>query len=352
MFEKIRKMSAANMSCEPKKPKLPQAQFLSLILVIIALVATVSSSSYVQAEDTQCSHRGLLDTQFCDDNRDMVADLPLDSSKWVNPDTIFFSYVPVEDPALYKGMFKSFLNHLEAVTGKHVRYFSAQSYAAQIEALRSGRLHVAGLSTGSTPFGVNLAGFHPFAIMGTKEGEYGYKMQVIVPADSDITSLQELKGKTVAHTEQASNSGNQAPRALLAKQGIVPGQDYDVIYSGGHDRSIMGVANKDYAAAPIASSVLDRMADRGAVDKDKIRVIYETQSFPTTSFGFAHNVHPRLALLIQKAFFTFEFAGTKLGEEFSDVDRFIPITYKHNWDVIRTIQEMNDVEYTRENIGG
>ncbi len=352
MAQKFRRISTSNMSNELKKRKLTKVHFLSLFQVITAFVATVCSAPYVQAEDTHCRHRGLLDTQFCDDNRDMVADLPLDSSRWANPDTIFFSYVPVEDPALYKGMFESFLNHLEAVTGKHVRYFSAQSYAAQIEALRSGRLHVAGLSTGSTPFGVNLSGFHPFAIMGTEEGEYGYKMQVIVPADSAITSLQDLKGKTVAHTEQASNSGNQAPRALLAKQGIIPDKDYEVIYSGGHDRSIMGVANKDYAAAPIASSVLDRMAERGAVDKDKIRIIYETQSFPTTSFGFAHNVHPRLALLIQKAFFTFEFAGTKLGQEFSDVDRFIPITYKHNWDAIRTIQEMNGVEYTKENIGG
>lgn len=352
MFKKLGKISLASISCEVKKLKLPQAHFLSFFLVITVVVALVCSASYVHAENTQCSYRGLLDKQFCDDNRDMLADLPLDNSQWANPDTIFFSYVPVEDPALYKGMFESFLKHLEAVTGKHIRYFSAQSYAAQIEALRSGRLHVAGLSTGSTPFGVNLAGFHPFSIMGTEEGEYGYKMQVIVPSDSAITSLQDLKGKTVAHTEQASNSGNQAPRALLAKQGIVPGKDYEVIYSGGHDRSIMGVAHKDYAAAPIASSVLDRMADRGAVDKDKIRIIYETQSFPTTSFGFAHDLHPRLALLIQKAFFTFEFAGTKLGKEFSDVDRFIPITYKHNWEAIRTIQKMNDIKYTKENIGG
>jgi phosphonate transport system substrate-binding protein len=212
---------------------------------------------------------------------------------------------------------------------------------------------VAGLSTGSTPFGVNIGGFDPFAIMGTDAGEYGYKMQVIVPADSDIDSIEDLKGKTVAHTEQASNSGNQAPRALLESQfGIVPGEDYEVTYSGGHDRSILGVANGDYAAAPIASSVMDRMAERGAVDMDNIRIIHESQSFPTTSFGFAHNLHPNLKRLVQKAFFTFEFEGTKLGEEFADVDRFIPITYKNNWGVIRTIQEQNDVKYTKENISG
>lgn len=322
----------------------------SLVLLLLTATVLVTFFAHPAKADEQCSHRGELDERYCDDNRDMVADLPLDSSKWVNPDTLVFSYVPVEDPALYRGMFKPFLMHLENVTGKNVRYYSAQSYAAQIEALRSGRLHVAGLSTGSTPFGVNIAGFKPFAIMGTEEGEYGYKMQIIVPDESSITSLQDLKGKTVAHTEQASNSGNQAPRALLSKRGVKPGEDYEVSYSGGHDRSILGVANGDYAAAPVASSVLDRMADRGAVDMDEIRIIHESRTFPTTSFGYAHNLHPNLVRLIQKAFFSFDFAGTQLDKEFSDVDRFIPISYRNDWQVIRTIQEQNNVDYTRENI--
>lgn len=332
--------------------KFTAAGALTRGLTVAAVVGLAAATSPAAAQDTACAYRGKLAERYCDDNRDMVADLPLDEAEWTDPDTLIFSYVPVEDPAIYKGMFQPFMDHLEAVTGKNVRFFSAQSYAAQIEALRSGRLHVAGLSTGSTPFGVNIGGFNPFAIMGTDAGEYGYKMQVIVPADSDITELADLKGKTVAHTEQASNSGNQAPRALLAKRGIVPGEDYEVVYSGGHGRSILGVANGDYAAAPIASSVLDRMADRGAVDRSRIRVIHESQSFPTTSFGHAHNLHPSLALLVRKAFFTFEFAGTKLGAEFADVDKFIPITYQHNWGVIRTIQEMNDVEYTSDNISG
>lgn len=319
---------------------------LAVVSALLLLGPWLAGSAWAQM--TECSHRGDLDRQFCDDDRDLVADLPLDKSEWLNPDVIFFSYTPVEDPAVYINMFEPFLEHMEEVTGRRVRYFSAQSYAAQIEAMRSGRLHVAGISTGPTAFGVNLAGYVPFSIMGAAGGQYGYRMQLIVPADSSIESVQDLKGKTVAHTEESSNSGNQAPRAILSSMGVVPGEDYEVIYSGGHDRSILGVANKDYAAAPIASSVLDRMADRGVVDRSKLRVIYQTDPFPTTSFGLAHNLDPTLALLIQKAFFTFEFEGTPLGEEFTDVDRFIPITYKQHWRVIRTIQKQNDVQYTRE----
>ena len=319
-----------------------------------ALVAGAGlSAQTATAQMTECDHRGKLADRYCDMDRDLTADLPLDEDEWTNPDTLIFSYVPVEDPAIYKETFAPFMEHLEEVTGKDVRFFSAQSYAAQIEALRSGRLHVAGLSTGSTPFGVNIAGFNPFAIRADGNGEYGYKMQVITPADSDIEEIADLEGKTVAHTEQASNSGNQAPRALLESQfGIVPGEDYEVTYSGGHDRSILGVANGDYAAAPVASSVLGRMVDRGAVDMDDIRVIHASQTFPTTAFGHAHNLHPRVQLLVQKAFYTFDFEGTSLGEEFGQDNQFIPITYKQHWNVIRTIQDQNEVEYTTDNISG
>ena len=73
----------------------------------------------------------------------------------------------------------------------------------------------------------------------------------------------------------SSNSGNQAPRALFTELGVEPDKDYKVAYSGKHDNSIMGVANKDYDAAPIASTVLDRMAEKSVVNRDDLRIIWE-----------------------------------------------------------------------------
>ena len=40
-------------------------------------------------------------------------------------------------------------------------FYQVQSNAAEIEAMRSGRLHVGGFSTGPTAFAVNLAGAVP-----------------------------------------------------------------------------------------------------------------------------------------------------------------------------------------------
>ena len=96
-----------------------------------------------------CKHRGELDTMYCDDNNDMVADPPADAKKWKNPSTIVFTYTPVEDPAVYENIFKPFTTHLAKCLDKKVVFYQVQSNAAEIEAMRSGRLHVAGFSTGT-----------------------------------------------------------------------------------------------------------------------------------------------------------------------------------------------------------
>lgn len=313
-----------------------------------ATVLGLTATSASQAQE--CSNRGDLDSMYCDENNDLVADRPEDSSKLVNPDTLVFAYTPVEDPAIYEDIWQPFIDHLEEVTGKEVRFFAVQSNSAEVEAMRSGRLHIAGFSTGPTPFAVNLAGAVPFAIMGTEDGRFGYTLQLYTRKDSGIDDIEDLKGKRVAHTSPTSNSGNQAPRALFPNQGLVPDEDYEVVYSGSHDQSMLGVVAGDYDAAPVASEVVDRMADRDLYDPSEVKILYESRPFPTTSYAHAHNLAPELVEKIKEGFFSFELAGTELGEEFAGVDTFIPIDYKEDWEVIREIQEANGVTYTPENL--
>ena len=323
---------------------------LSAVLGVFALSLAIGA---INPASAACKNRGDLDVRYCDDNGDLVADTPTDSSKWVNPDTLIFSYTPVEDPSVYENVFTEFMDYLTKKTGKKVKWYGAESYAAQVEAMRSGRLHVAGISTGPTVFGVNLAGYVPIAIMGKHDGRFGYRLQLITHKSTDIKKVSDLKGRKVAHVTPSSNSGNQAPRALFKSMGVVPDKDYKVMYSGKHDNSIMGVANKDYDAAPIASSVLDRMHDKGIVNKDDLRIIWQSKLFPTTSYGYAHNLHPDLQKKITEAFLTFDWTGTALQKEFGKKsDRFIPITFKEHWTDIRTIQKTNGTKYTDESLKG
>lgn len=306
--------------------------------------------SVTAAAAQECAERGALDALYCDANGDLVADAPTDPAELNDPNTLVFAYTPVEDPAVYADIWAPFIAHLEGATGKDVQFFAVQSNSAEVEAMRSGRLHIAGFSTGPTPFAVNLAGAVPFAIMGAEDGQFGYRLQVFTQADSDIQEVSDLAGRRVAHTSPTSNSGNQAPRALFPGLGVIPDEDYEVVYSGSHDQSMLGVVAGDYDAAPVASEVVDRMAERGLYDTADVRKIWESDPFPTTSFTLAHDLDPELANTIKEAFFSFEFEGTALGDEFEGVSKFVPITYQDQWAVIREIQASNGVEYTPQGL--
>lgn len=293
--------------------------------------------------------RGTLDVRYCDVDGDLLADTPTDPSQLVDPDTLIFAFTPVEDPAVYKDAWSDFLVHLEKVTGKKTVFFPVQSNAAQIEAMRSGRLHIAGFNTGSNPLAVNCAGFNPFTIMASLDGSFGYEMEIITFPGSGIEKVEDIKGKQLAFTSPTSNSGFKAPSAILkADFGMVPEQDFEAVFSGKHDNSILGVANKDYMAASIANSVMKRMISRDVIKPDQVISIYKSQTFPTTGYGVAHNLTPELKAKVEEAFFTFEWEGTSLEKEFekSNEGQFLKMTYKEFWDVIRKIDTANGVSYS------
>lgn len=307
---------------------------------LAASLLAVTASFAVNATD--------LSPRFTDANGDMVADAPTDASKWVDPNTLVFAYTPVEDPAVYAEVWDGFLKHMEAVTGKRVQFFPVQSNAAQLEAMRAGRLHVAGFNTGSNPLAVNCAGFVPFTMMAREDGTFGYEMEIITRPDSGISTIEDIRGRSLAFTAPTSNSGFKAPSALLeAEFSMVAEVDFTPSFSGGHDNSILGVINRDYDAAAIANSVLKRMISRDVVKPDSYTTIYTSQTFPTTGYGTVYNLKPELAEKVKEAFFSYEWEGSALQEEFknSGEAQFIPITYQEHWAVVRTIDQAMGTTY-------
>ena len=313
------------------------------LAAVVAGVAVLAAATTSAAQDCP---RGTLDKRFCDRDGDLVADPPADAKRFVDPATLVFAYTPVEDPEVYRSVWDGFIQHMTKVTGKKVVFFAVQSNAAQIEAMRAGRLHIAGFNTGSNPLAVNCAGMVPFAMMASKDGSYGYEMEIITHVDSGIVKPADLKGRTLAFTSPTSNSGFKAPSALLkAEFGLVAERDFKPAFSGKHDNSILGAVNKDYDAAAIANSVLTRMIARKIVDGTKIRSIYKSQTFPTTGYGYVYTLKPELAAKVKEAFFSFPWEGSKLKAEFKKEDTFVPITYTQHWEVIRKIDAANGVSY-------
>jgi len=317
------------------------------LFVVVVLLPLLSLAGFGCGAplDRDCPH-GHLDVRYCDRDGDLVADSPDESELLLDPTTLIFAYTPVEDPAQFREVWEGFLDHMEATVDRPVRFFPVQSNAAQIEAMRAGRLHVAGFNTGSVPLAVNCAGFVPMTMMAREDGSHGYEMEILAHADGDIRSVEDLRGRTLAFTSPTSNSGYKAPSVLLEEEfDLLPGRDFEVTFSGRHDNSVLGVLHGDYEAAAVANIVIDQVLARGVGDPENLRVLYRSQTFPTTAYGVSNRLEPELAERVRRSFRTFEWEGTALATEFAPETRFIPITYENHWQVIRRIDQASGVEW-------
>ena len=308
-----------------------------------ALLAAAACGTLASAQEA-CPNRGELDAAYCDANKDLVADTPSDPKKLKNPGTLVFSFTPLEDPTVYEKAFDPFVKYLAQCSGKKTVFFSVQSNSAQIEAMRSGRLHLAFFSTGTTNFAVNIAGAVPFAIRADDQGPHGFNLILITRKDSPIQKIADLKGKKVAHTSPSSTSGNAAPRALFPALGVTPEKDYQVLFSGKHDQSIMGVLSGDYDAAPVASDIFHQMAKRGVIKEDDFRIIYTSAKFPVNSLAYAHDLEPALRDKIVKCVYDYKF-DPELTKGMEGATHFAPISYLKDWAIVRQVGEAAGESY-------
>ncbi len=325
--------------------KIVMNRLLLLTTLVIALCSAVACERVGDWVEGECEDGQLDQPRYCDRTGDLVADRSPDGERWLDPETLIFAYTPVEDPSQYREAWEGFLSHLEEVTGRNVQFFAAQSNAAQIEAMRAGRLHIAGFSTGAVPLAVNCAGFIPAAMMAMGQ-TYGYEMELITHVDSGIESIEDIKGRSLAFTSPTSNSGFKTPTVLLQEEyDLIAERDYEVAYSGGHDNSLIGVHRRDYDVAAVANEVTNRIMDRGRVPREEIRVLYTSDTFPTTGFGTVYNLTPELTEKIREAFFTFPWEGSALQQEFP-ADQFLPITYQEHWSMIRQVDGVFEDGYS------
>jgi phosphonate transport system substrate-binding protein len=280
---------------------------------------------------------------FADKDDDLVADPPEDPTKLIAPEVLVFSYVAGETERITQDDWQPLLARLAEKTGREVNYVRYDTSDEQLKALRDGELHIVGLNTGAVPLAVQRDGFVPVCTFGREDGSYGITMKVLVPADSPIKILADIKDHKVTFTRPDSNSGCKALLVLLREDyNLQPDRDYTWGFSRGHEESIKDVAAEKAQVAPVASDILAGMVEQGEVDPDAFRSIHESERFPPAAIGVAYNLTPELRDAILEALVGFELRGTglegKLGG--SDVTKVVPVNYKEDWANARKIDQL------------
>lgn len=285
-----------------------------------------------------CRHRGSLAQEYCDEDYNLVADLPKDPQFHLSPSPLIISIPPTENKISYRESFEDFFQYLESCLDRPIIFYPMHSNEAEVEAMRTGKIHLASFSSGTTIAAVNRAGAVPFAVKGDHEGARFVQLLVLVRHDSPYQTLTDLKNSRVAHVNQHSSTGHLMPLALFPNEGIIPGIDYQIIFTNKHHRSISGVKSGDYHAATITSEIFERMIERQEIQASDFRIIYKAGPVPSAAFSYKHDLAPKLQEEIRTCFFNFRFSDS-MKKIHLNADRFMPIDYKNHWKTSREILE-------------
>lgn len=150
--------------------------------------------------------------------------------------------IPVAGSSSMEAMWRPVAKHLEQDLGIKVNLKFVGDYAAVITGMQYKHIDIAYFGPESYVQAATRAKAQALVTELNDKGVPGYHGIIITKKSSNLTSLESLKGKTWAFTDPNSTSGTLVPSVYLKKQGIDPQKYFSkVIYSGGHEASILSV---------------------------------------------------------------------------------------------------------------
>jgi len=172
-------------------------------------------------------------------------------------------------------------------------------------------------------------------------GEPHYNSYIIVPKDSNINSLEEMKGKTFAFTDPLSNSGKLSPEYMLVQMGENPESFFKLtFFTYSHDKSIQAVAEKMVDGAAVDSLVWDFKNSTDPRFTSRTRIISKSSPYGIPPIVVSKDIDPALKEKLQITLLHMH--EDKKGREILDkigIDRFS----KGNDSLYDSVREMKKV---------
>lgn len=154
---------------------------------------------------------------------------------------LVMAFVPSVDAQRVLATGSTVARMLEVATGYSIEATVPTSYAATIEALCAGRVHIAWFAPTAYVLGNARCGAE-VGLIAIRAGLPYYGSQILVRADLGAKSLADLRGKRFAVVDPASTSGYIWPMVYIKKKGYDPNTFFSqVVQAGGHDKVVIAI---------------------------------------------------------------------------------------------------------------
>jgi phosphonate transport system substrate-binding protein len=194
-------------------------------------------------------------------------------------DILRISAIPDEAPTELQRKFKPLGDYLSKETGMKVEFTPVTDYAAVVEALATKKIDMAWLG-GFTYVQTKIRTNGTANPIIQRAEDEKFTSVFIVPADSPLKTLIELKGKTIAFGAPSSTSGHLMPRYFLMQAGVNPDKDFkNIAFSGAHDATVAFVASGKADVGALNASVWAKLNEAKNPNALKSKVLSTTPPY-------------------------------------------------------------------------
>jgi phosphonate transport system substrate-binding protein len=237
--------------------------------------------------------------------------------------------------------------YAEEALGVPVTLFAPADYNGVIQGLLGGTLDMAwlGASAYAAVYVENPEAVEPVLVKTNLDGSFTYYSIGIARADAGIASLEDMEGKAFGFGDPNSTSGYLIPLVEIPAAGfsMEPGEYFaDAVFTGGHEQTILAVANGDVDAGVTwadglgdfaegyNSGALRKAADSGLVDMNDLVEIWRSEPIPegpvVLRTDLPEDVKATMTELVQNLHTTD--AECAYGVAAGDTAGFAPVTHE------------------------
>ena len=214
---------------------------------------------------------------------------------------IKMGFVPLKNSEKLVEDLKPISDYLSERLGVKVEAFTASNYIGVVEGLGSGSVDFGIIPPFSSLLAQKQSNAKPILTSKGKTEKPGYTAELYVRKDSGIKSLQDVKGKKVAFVDPSSSSGYIYPGAMLVNAGLNLDKDISYQFSGGHDKSLQLLLNKDVDVIATFDGVEDRYAKDFPQAKTDIQKLATSDMIPGVMVTTSSKMDKELQEKLEKA---------------------------------------------------
>lgn len=271
-----------------------------------------------------------------------VTPSPAADPSW--PKELTFALLSTENAAEITRRWGPIIAQLEKDLGVKVKSVTATDYRGTIEALKFKKAEIGHLGPKSyiEASNNNYANVEPIAQLQLANGSLGYRSCLIVHADSDMFSPEDMAGKTFAFNDPNSTSGYLVPSAFFMMEMSIDPKKYfsKVTFSGSHEASILAVANKKVEVASTNLPDLEQLTREGKIPRSALRVIWVSKLIPNDPIVVRKDMPASLRSAITESLTTMK---ARNPEAFKDIGAWVGNFVPADDGKYQVIRELNDV---------